>query len=63
MILNRLDDVVEERNRSADLPFALSLSAGAASYDPQAPLSMEELLQRADAMMYEEKRLRRVKSR
>jgi diguanylate cyclase (GGDEF)-like protein/PAS domain S-box-containing protein len=61
VILNRLDDVVEERNRSADLPFALSLSVGAASYDPQAPLSIEELLQRADAMMYEEKRLRRVK--
>lgn len=37
-------------------PFALTLSVGAAQYDPRQPLSLDELLVEADRAMYERKR-------
>jgi len=37
----------------------LALSVGFAEYDPQSPRSLEELINRADEMMYEEKRRKR----
>lgn len=39
-------------------PYALSVSVGAAAFDPVAPRSLEDLLAAADAAMYEEKRKR-----
>jgi diguanylate cyclase (GGDEF)-like protein/PAS domain S-box-containing protein len=43
--------------RRARIP--LSLSIGAAEYNPESPCSLEELINRADQMMYEEKRRKR----
>jgi len=37
----------------------LSLSVGITRYDPKKPCSLEELIRRADALMYEEKRKKR----
>jgi diguanylate cyclase (GGDEF)-like protein len=36
-------------------PYRLSLSVGTAQYDPECPLSLDELLSRADSEMYKEK--------
>ena len=37
----------------------MALSIGVAEYDPESPCSLEELINRADEMMYEEKRRKR----
>ena len=37
----------------------LSISVGIAEYDPEHPVSLEELLARADALMYEDKKDKR----
>jgi two-component system, cell cycle response regulator len=39
--------------------YSLSLSIGAARFDPQNPVSLDELLSRADRVMYQAKRSRR----
>jgi PleD family two-component response regulator len=36
--------------------YNLSLSTGVARYDPDSPSSLDELIARADALMYEKKR-------
>ncbi len=38
------------------LHYQLSLSIGIAHYDPETPLTLDELMAQADTMMYEEKR-------
>ena len=45
-------------NASGERPYHLSLSVGVASYNPEHPCSIDELLSRADALMYERKRSR-----
>jgi two-component system cell cycle response regulator len=52
----RLDAEIEEFNRSSGQPYALSLSLGAAEFDPELPRTLDELLAEADALMYQEKR-------
>ena len=37
----------------------LAMSIGLAEYNPESPCSLEELINRADEMMYEEKRRKR----
>lgn len=52
-------EVYNERkmvNEKGELPYKLSLSLGIAHYDPDQPCSIDELLARADRMMYEQKR-------
>jgi GGDEF domain-containing protein len=41
-------------------PFKLSLSIGFARYDPLSPCSIEEILDRADKNMYEQKQMGRT---
>jgi diguanylate cyclase (GGDEF)-like protein/PAS domain S-box-containing protein len=48
-----------ELNHSGTRPFHLSLSLGAAFYHPDRPETLPQLLERADAEMYERKRARR----
>jgi two-component system, cell cycle response regulator len=52
----RLQDAVGGHNRIADRPYQLSLSIGMATFDPDAPCSVADLMDRADAAMYEAKR-------
>jgi diguanylate cyclase (GGDEF)-like protein len=54
-VLVRLVEAVASHNARQSRPYELSLSVGAAPYDPGEPCSIEELMERADALMYEEK--------
>ena len=57
----RLRRNIETFNADKGNPFVLSVSMGIASYDPEHPCSIDELLVRADKLMYEEKRLKQSK--
>jgi len=59
LLTTRLQENVEARNAQGALPFELSLSLGLARYDPAQPCSFEDLLRRADALMYDDKRSKR----
>jgi diguanylate cyclase (GGDEF)-like protein/PAS domain S-box-containing protein len=52
----RLRSNIEAFNIDKSNPFTLSVSMGIACYDPEYPCSIDELLVRADKLMYEEKR-------
>ncbi len=58
---SRLRRNIEAFNADKGNPFVLSVSMGIASYDPEHPCSIDELLVRADKLMYEEKRLKQNK--
>jgi diguanylate cyclase (GGDEF)-like protein/PAS domain S-box-containing protein len=58
-ICNRLKKNIEIRNAGADRKYGLSVSIGIAYYDPEHPCSLDELLIRADTLMYEQKRRQR----
>jgi diguanylate cyclase (GGDEF)-like protein/PAS domain S-box-containing protein len=53
--LNRLEENIRAFNGSERVPYELAFSAGVAAYDPAAPVAIEELLVRADKLMYEAK--------
>ncbi len=55
-LLKRLQDKIDNFNRENKLPFQLSISMGLSFYDPDHPCSIDELLIRADKLMYEQKR-------
>ncbi|MCD6384550.1 diguanylate cyclase response regulator [Candidatus Sumerlaeota bacterium] len=55
-IIARLQNNLSKYNRERTFPFPLSLSFGVAHYDPMRPCSIEEILEQADALMYEQKR-------
>lgn len=55
----RTRQTISRMNRSGERPFLISLSLGAAFFSPETPESIEQLLDRADAEMYERKRARR----
>ncbi|MBM3293969.1 MAG: GGDEF domain-containing protein [Candidatus Aminicenantes bacterium] len=54
--IGRLSGALDEFNASGKAPFRLSVSTGISCYDPASPSSIEDLLSRADNLMYEEKR-------
>jgi diguanylate cyclase (GGDEF)-like protein len=54
--IRRLRDALARRNAEAGAPYPLEASLGVATFDPDAPETLEALLARADAAMYEEKR-------
>ena len=56
----RVRALLNALNRSGERPFFLSLSLGAAFFRPENAESIEQLLDRADAEMYERKRARRA---
>jgi diguanylate cyclase (GGDEF)-like protein/PAS domain S-box-containing protein len=58
----RLEHALVVANGAASRDYRLSFSFGVASFDPSAPVSMEQLLVEADARMYEAK-LRRGRAR
>jgi diguanylate cyclase (GGDEF)-like protein/PAS domain S-box-containing protein len=55
ILTSRLQENLEARNAEGDHRYKLSLSAGIARYDPEHPCSIDELLARADRLMYEQK--------
>ncbi len=58
----RLLESLNMRNTRRDLPETLSLSLGLARYDPALPCSLDDLVTRADALMYAHKRRKWVSS-
>jgi len=59
MIVGRFQKNLDSFNAEGSLPYRLSVSVGVVMYDPARPVPLDELLSQADAMMYEQKRLRR----
>ncbi len=55
-ILKRIQESVATRNAQPGRRFALSLSAGVNTYDPERPCSLDEFISRADSIMYAEKK-------
>jgi diguanylate cyclase (GGDEF)-like protein/PAS domain S-box-containing protein len=56
MIRNRLQDQLVIHNSRAGRDYDLSLSIGMIYHDPSTPCSLDELISRADSLMYEQKR-------
>jgi two-component system, cell cycle response regulator len=59
-IRRRLGQELSVRNAQPSRRYALCVSIGVITADPQRSLSVEEMLAQADALMYEEKQERRV---
>jgi len=60
-LMARLNESVRAHNSRGKYPFKLSLSAGVVCYDPESPCSIDELLTRADALMYKQKQERKAR--
>lgn len=60
LLLARLQDKLKDCNDQKNLSFEISLSSGAAIFDPHAPCSFEQLMEDADRVMYKDKRHREV---
>jgi diguanylate cyclase (GGDEF)-like protein len=52
---DRLQSLIDTRNRQEDRRYRLSVSVGSSYYDPENPCSLDELIARADRLMYEQK--------
>jgi diguanylate cyclase (GGDEF)-like protein/PAS domain S-box-containing protein len=60
MLRQRLRELADARVSDNARPFRLSMSVGAAFVDAAQPCSLEELLERADASMYSQKKARQA---
>jgi diguanylate cyclase (GGDEF)-like protein/PAS domain S-box-containing protein len=56
LAIDRFKNNIEAFNSKSSLPTPLSVSMGAAHYDPRHPCSVDELVNRADALMYKDKK-------
>jgi diguanylate cyclase (GGDEF)-like protein/PAS domain S-box-containing protein len=54
-IIEKLQENLKVHNEEAERAYRLSVSTGLIQFDPQHPCTLEELLSRADALMYENK--------
>jgi diguanylate cyclase (GGDEF)-like protein/PAS domain S-box-containing protein len=59
-ILARLNENIEKINATASRQYQLSLSVGVTRYEHLSPCSLDELLHRADQMMYENKEEKKI---
>jgi diguanylate cyclase (GGDEF)-like protein/PAS domain S-box-containing protein len=57
--LARFNKNIEDFNASDAQPFKIEISSGVARFDPEVPSTVEELIVRADKLMYEQKREKR----
>jgi diguanylate cyclase (GGDEF)-like protein/PAS domain S-box-containing protein len=60
-LVKRLRDKIEMFNTrsSAEVGFSLSISVGVFTREPEEPVTVEEMLSRADVLMYQEKRAKK----
>jgi len=63
IVLERLQKGLELQDAKTSGRYKLSLSVGTAYYDPDQPCSLDELLRRADKVMYEQKRTKKASKR
>jgi diguanylate cyclase (GGDEF)-like protein len=59
IVLTRLYENIKDHNANRSRCYALSISVGMTQFDPRHPISIDELLSKADALMYAQKRRRR----
>lgn len=62
-LCSRLNQSLELSNIRDKRPYLLSLSMGVVRYDPDRPVSVEELINQADRLMYKEKILKKSQHR
>lgn len=62
LIKRRLRKNIDSFNKSETRPYALSMSVGAAHYNPSKPATLKELVDNADRLMYEDKQGKRTRS-
>ena len=55
IIRRRLEENIRQWNEEKGHRFNISFSYGIASYSPEEPCSIEELIKKADSLMYESK--------
>jgi len=60
VVTTRLQTKLATLNATENRRYSLSVSVGVSIYDPEHPSTIEDLLARADAAMYEEKRRKRA---
>jgi diguanylate cyclase (GGDEF)-like protein len=60
-VLLRLEEQINYHNVLPNHHYTISLSVGAVIYDPEIPCSLDELMSKADRLMYEQKKARRRK--
>jgi diguanylate cyclase (GGDEF)-like protein len=58
ILITRLYENIKGHNAKGSRGYKLSISVGVAQFDPENPISIDELLSKADALMYAEKRKR-----
>jgi len=56
IIVTRLYENIEDHNAKGSRRYPLSISVGTTQFDPKYPISIDELLSKADALMYAQKR-------
>jgi len=61
VIMTRLLENIKDYNAKGSQRYVLSISVGTAHFDPEHPTPINELLSKADGMMYAEKRRKRTK--
>jgi diguanylate cyclase (GGDEF)-like protein len=59
-VVERLEAAIARRNAEPDRPYTLDFSIGTALFDPADPVTVDELITRADADMYQVKRAKRL---
>jgi diguanylate cyclase (GGDEF)-like protein len=59
ILLDRVARNLEAHNRKVTRPYPFSISVGIAGFDPEKPVSLNELLVLADKSMYESKKRRK----
>ncbi|HWR59266.1 MAG TPA: diguanylate cyclase [Thermodesulfovibrionales bacterium] len=58
-IISRLQGNLDAKNKQSGRKYILSLSIGVSYYNPECPDTLDELLSKADALMYDHKRSKR----
>ena len=56
IVVDRLLERIDIHNRKSNKSYKLSVSIGVANYDPKNPCSLDELLNQADKLMYNQKK-------
>ncbi len=59
ILITRLYENIRDYNAKVSQEYTLSISVGAAQFDPEYPIPIDELLSKADALMYAQKQERR----
>jgi diguanylate cyclase (GGDEF)-like protein len=62
ILTDRIQAALKKRKQQGDQPYQLTLSLGIARYDPEAPCTVNELIDQADGRMYQQKQEKKRKA-